>query len=212
MIFSFEGSRQKTKLFRTVLILTVVLLGQARSQTYPTKTVTYATESMAFHLSYIDSVYRTGDTLTVSRQISNLGSTDIYVFDLPLNYILPLHNCEAIIWWGGSWRLDLGYVQPRRLVSIGPGRIDLKAINYVVSIDSSHCSTPWEFVVLANPKTQLANVYFDVGVYISSPREQRFSIDSSGVLQMKSFVNGLAFENELQRFIVGPIALRIAVE
>ncbi len=195
-----------------VLPLLVVLFGATRSQTSLDKTVSCTTDSVTFQLSYVDAVYRTGDTLSLTRRISNLSSTEAYAFALPMNSVLPLENCEAVIRWGGSWLINLGYVQAMRLSLIAPGRTVLTTIEYIISADSGQCSTPWELVTLANPKAKLANVYFDVGLYISSLRETEFTVEDSGALKFKSVENEIAFESRLRRFVLGPIALRIAVE
>jgi hypothetical protein len=89
------------KAIGAVLAALVVLLGPARSQTSVQKGVFCSTDSVSIHLSYMDSVYNTGDSLTLTRQISNLGATTAYAFAPPMNHILQLRNCETVVEWGG---------------------------------------------------------------------------------------------------------------
>lgn len=191
-----------------LILSALAFVGQAFSQTNLAKTILCDVDGVRFQFSYLDSVYRTGDTLTIHVQVANERSMQAYIFETPKDRPLRMESCESIVRWGGNWRIELGRDNSPRMQVVGAGKSVSTVIRYTLHRDSTSCRTPWDFVALAGSKAVAASVYFDVGLYLPIGPHDDLRFAHSYIVRFDSLDQEMRFDGSLKRFIAGPLLVR----
>ena len=205
---------------KVIFIIIFLVLSEVHAQEYSTKIAEYKKNDIVFRIQFNDILYKIHDTLSVNYKVINNSDSTIYIFD-PLGYYYKpygLNNsdsksCYFELELGGSWMLLLGYEQiifVKKIEKYSEYDYEFKFVIKNKSFENS-CNNqifqPYHSDVPIINGVFLNIGYLDnIGTLTSIVNKiEEIKFDE---IEFKSDKDGMWFEENLNRFLLGPLWIR----
>lgn len=170
----------------------------------------FVCDSIYFKIEIEDKIYEVTDTLLIKYRVENNSEKSIYIFN-PKQFYWELKDFHPILYFGGSWIFQLGYVCEPKL-------IELKSFsnfeyNIILYFNRTDNETNINQLLIENEVFDRDYIFkilsLNVGFFKDTHKISVKNVGTDKIVEFGSESDAMKFMIKLKRFVLGPLVVKL---